>query len=77
MLLGKVDGLHLFDLQTEEFSKFHVTVNRQLNNSTTSALLKDELGRIWIGYATKGLLLIKSDTNDQYFFDANNYNPKE
>ena len=76
LLLGKVDGLHLFDLQTEEFSKFHVTVNRQLNNSTTSALLKDELGRIWIGYATKGLLLIKSDTNDQYFFDANNYNPK-
>ena len=75
LLLGKIDGLCLFNLETEEFVKYHNYVNPHIDYNAISALLKDQSGKIWVGYATKGLLLINSSNNEQQFFTADIYLP--
>lgn len=76
LLLGKIDGLYLFNHETETFVKFNNHANPSVNYDAISALIKDQSGRIWVGYATKGLLFIDPKNNEQHFFNADIYIPK-
>ena len=73
LLLGKIDGLFLFNTKTATFTKYLLKNNRLLNNETVSALLKDEDGRIWIGYANKGMIFLDLSTNNEIYFDAEHF----
>lgn len=75
LLLGKIDGLYQFDFVSEKFTKYNLSRGLSVENSTVSALFRDNSGKIWIGYATDGLLYINPATNEEYYFDADIYLP--
>ncbi|MBN1184374.1 MAG: response regulator [Bacteroidales bacterium] len=70
LLIGKVDGLFLFDISTGEFTWYAVHSNPLLNYKNVSTLCRDSYGIIWVGYATEGIVKINPATNEQIYFDA-------
>ena len=73
LLLGKIDGLYLFNRNTESYSRYRNKANTSADYNTISALLQDPSGKIWAGYATRGLLLIDQKGQQQHFFNADIY----
>ncbi len=76
LLLGKVDGLYLFDMKTGEFTSYAVPINPLINYGNVSTLCRDNRGIIWVGYATEGIVQINPATNKQIYFDAKLNLPK-
>jgi signal transduction histidine kinase/ligand-binding sensor domain-containing protein/CheY-like chemotaxis protein len=75
LLLGKFNGLYLFDHKREKFSKFKITVSPQMYSGSYSVLLKDSRGIIWAGSFTSGLVIIDQKNKKQDYLDAENYLP--
>jgi signal transduction histidine kinase/ligand-binding sensor domain-containing protein len=75
LLLGKIDGLYQFDIKSGKFTKYDRTRGLSVENSTVSALFRDDSNKIWVGYATDGLLYINPATSEKYYFDADKYLP--
>ena len=76
LLLGTSDGIYLFDLITEQKSKYYLYNYLSLNPSYVDNTYKDSDGLIWIGYAANGILLINPENNEQTYFNAENPTPK-
>lgn len=60
LLLGTVQGLWRFDLQTEEFSR--ILPDAEFSNERISALLRDSDATLWIGTGSRGLFSLDSST---------------
>lgn len=73
LLLGKIDGLYLFNIETEEFTKFNLEINPELNSNNVSALIKDTKNRFWIGYASKGIILLDKSQKKEIYYNTNTF----
>ncbi|MBN1182947.1 MAG: response regulator [Bacteroidales bacterium] len=75
LLIGKLDGLFLFDKKTEKFSRYQIPEYPWLSYVGYSTLLKDTKGIIWAGTATNGLLVVDNKKSSRTLLDANTYHP--